>query len=243
MDNGKDSYHIKIDQFEGTFDLLLFLVKDSKINLHDVPLSEITQGLINFWKTRTDLGLDVTSDYIYKTSILLYIKSKHLIPVELAVEEDEGDDRREFVDNLLEYQKYKNAAQVLKENLDSSKVLMRSDTQQIIDFKDKDNWEEISIIDLIVAFSRVAKEVDTSVFHTLDIESISIDDKIDEIMNFLIKNTELLFHTLFGQNVTRYELIITFLALLELVKMGKIYILQHKLFGNIKILKREKTKT
>ena len=240
MDKDKDSYRIKIEQFEGTFDLLLFLVKSSKINLKDVPLSEITGGLLSFWNTCADLDLDVTSDYIFKTAILMYIKSKHLIPAELAVHEDEADDRREFVENLIEYQKYKNAAQVLKETLDSSKILMRRDTQLIIDFKDKDNWEEISIIDLIAAFSRVAKEVDTSVFRTLEIENISIDDKIDEIMNYLINHAELLFNMLFEQEVTRYELIITFLALLELVKMGKIYILQHKLFGNIKILKREK---
>ena len=243
MTNGKDAYQIKIEQFEGTFDLLLFLVRDSKISLHDVSLSKITQGLLDFWNTKTDRDLDVTSDYIFKTSLLMYIKSKLLIPAELAAEEDEGDNRREFVDSLIEYQKYKNAARVLKESLDTGKVLVRRDTQQIIDFKDNDNWEEISIIDLIAAFSRVAKEVDTSVFHTLDIEAISIDDKIDDIMNFLIENNELLFHTLFGQDVTRYELIITFLALLELVKMGKIHILQHKLFGNIKILKREKAES
>jgi segregation and condensation protein A len=243
MERNKDSYQIKIEQFEGTFDLLLFLVKSAKINLHDVPLSEITRGLLEFFRTRADLDLDRTADYIFKTSILLYIKSKYLIPAELAVEEDEEDERREFVDNLLEYQKYKSAAQALKENLEGSTVLARRDTQLIIDFNDKENWEEISIIDLIAAFSRVATQVDTSVFRTLEVENISIDDKIDDIMNFLISNAELMFHTLFGQNVTRYELIITFLALLELVKMGKIYILQHKLFGSIKILKREKKLT
>lgn len=238
MDSSDKSYHIKIEQFEGTFDLLLFLVKSSKINLHDVPLSEITRGLLDFCNTCADL--DRTSDYIFKTSILLYIKSKHLLPVELAFDEDEGDERRAFLGNLLEYQKYKSAAQAFKESLESGRILVRRDTQLIIDFKDRDNWEEISIIDLITAFSRVAKEVDTEAFRTLEHENISIDDKIDDIMNFLISNTELMFQTLFPPNVTRYELIITFLALLELVKMGKIYILQHKLFGSIKILKREK---
>jgi len=242
MENNKDSYRIRFDQFEGTFDLLLLLVKSSKINLYEVPLSEITNGLLSFWRARTghDLDLDVTSDYIFKTSLLLYMKSKHLLPVELEIDEDEEDERRVFVENLLEYQKYKGAARVLQENFEHSRTLVRRETQLIIDFNDKDNWEEISIMDLIVAFSRVAQGVDREIFRNLEIENISIDDKIDEILNYLINEAELLFQALFPPDVTRYEIIITFLALLELVKMGNIYILQHKLFGSIKILKRMK---
>ncbi|MBN2322639.1 MAG: segregation/condensation protein A [Spirochaetes bacterium] len=242
MENDKDGYRIRFDQFEGTFDLLLLLVKNSKINLYEVPLSQITNGLLSFWRASTGryLDLDETSDYIFKTSLLLYLKSKHLLPVELEINDDEEDERRAFIENLIEYQKYKGAAQLLKDNLEHSRTLVRRETQLIIDFNDKDNWEEISIMDLIVAFSRVANEVDRSVFHSIELENISIDDKIDEILNYLINEAELLFQSLFPPDVTRYELIITFLALLELVKMGKIYILQHKLFGSIKILKRVK---
>jgi segregation and condensation protein A len=242
MENSKDSYHIRFDQFEGTFDLLLLLVKSAKINLYEVPLSEITNGLLTFWRASTgrDLDLDTTSDYIFKTSLLLYMKSKHLLPLEIEIDDDEDDERRAFIENLIEYQKYKGAARLLQENLEHSRTLVRRETQLIIDFNDKDNWEEISIMDLIVAFSRVAHEVERGVFKNIELENISIDDKIDEILNYLIDEAELLFQALFPPDVTRYELIITFLALLELVKMGKIYILQHKLFGSIKILKKVK---
>jgi segregation and condensation protein A len=242
MENSKDGYHIRFDQFEGTFDLLLLLVKSAKINLYEVPLSEITNGLLTFWRASTgrDLDLDTTSDYIFKTSLLLYMKSKHLLPLEIEIDDDEDDERRAFIENLIEYQKYKGAARLLQENLEHSRTLVRRETQLIIDFNDKDNWEEISIMDLIVAFSRVAHEVERGVFKNIELENISIDDKIDEILNYLIDEAELLFQALFPPDVTRYELIITFLALLELVKMGKIYILQHKLFGSIKILKKVK---
>ena len=101
------------------------------------------------------------------------------------------------------------------------------------------NWEEISIVDLIIAFSKVAKEVDKSFFKVIELEEISIDDKINEIMDYLSDNTTLPFSLLFSPDSSKNVLIITFLALLELVKMKKIYILQHKLFGTIKLTKRE----
>ena len=242
MEAGNDSYRVRFDQFEGTFDLLLLLVKSAKINLYEVPLSEITEGLLEFWRARggRDPDLDLASEYILKTSLLLYMKSKHLLPVELEIDEEEQDERREFVENLIEYQKYKGAAHLLQENLENSRTLIRRETQLIIDFNDRDNWEEISIMDLLGAFMGVAREVDRGIFKNLELENISIDEKIDEILNYLINEAELLFQALFPPSVTRYELIITFLALLELVKMGKIYILQHKLFGSIKIMKRVK---
>jgi segregation and condensation protein A len=231
-------YKVKTDVFEGPFDLLLYLVKSSKINLDDVSLAEITKGLLEYFKQSSEINLDSSSDCIVKVSLLLYLKSRILIPQALTVPDEEIDERREFVENLLEYQKYKSAARQMRETLDQKKILVRRETQLFIDFKDRENWQEVSLVDLIVAFSRVAKEVDTSIFRTLELETISIDDKIDTILDYLIDNAELWFNTLFRTDVTRYELIITFLALLELVKMGKIYILQHKLFGNIKIIKR-----
>jgi segregation and condensation protein A len=107
-----------------------------------------------------------------------------------------------------------------------------------MDFEDSENWEEISVFDLVLAFSRVAKEVDRSVFKSVEMEEISIEDKIDGILDQLIGSSQLMFDALFPSTFTKYELIITFLALLELVKMKKIYILQHKLFGGIKITRR-----
>ncbi len=240
MDRDEEKYQIKIGQFEGPFDLLLDLAKNSKINIHDISISEITGQFLQFLKRSSELNLEVTSDFIFTISVLLYLKSKTLIPQELAIEDEGPDERREFIENLIVYQKYKNAAQMLRENIENKEIFIRRDTQLCIDLKDDDNWEEVSLIDLIIAFSKVEKEVDRSFFKLVEMEEISIDDKLDEILNYLISNQNLMFHALFPPDVTRYELIITFLALLELVKMGKIYILQHKLFGNIKIIKRKK---
>lgn len=237
-DTTDTSYFIKVDNFEGPFDLLLYLVRNSKICIHDLNISDITGQFIETMH-RSSLNLEATSEFIFTASHLIYLKSKTLLPQEITIIDEVPDERREYIDNLIEYQKYRNASRALKEGLEQSKVLIRRDAQLIIDFDDNENWEEVSIIDLVLAFARVAKEVDKSVFKSVEMEEISIDDKIDEILNQLIESNQLMFDALFPDSFTKYALIITFLALLELVKMKKIYILQHKLFGSIKILRRE----
>ncbi len=232
-----NAYTVKLDIFEGPFDLLLYLVKNSKIRIQELSISEITGQFIR--RTGGQSDPDIASEFIFTAAQLLYLKSRILLPQEIDIEEGEGDERREFIENLIEYQKYKNISYALKQNLETGKILIRRDPQLIIDFKDGENWEEISVVDLILAFSRVAKEVDKQVFKSLELEEISIEDKIDEIINLLIENQSVLFSSLFSSHYSKYELIISFLALLELVKMKKIYILQHKLFGSIKLMRRE----
>ncbi|HEB29907.1 MAG TPA: hypothetical protein ENI15_03395 [Spirochaetes bacterium] len=234
-----DKYQIKIEKFEGPFDLLLYLVKNSKINISDISISEITMQFLQFLNDRLVLDIEESSLFIFTVSSLMNIKSKILLPQEVDIEDESPDDRNEYVRNLIEYQKYKKAAEVMKTKIEEEKILMRKETQLTIDFKDNENWEEISIVDLIIAFSKVAKEVDKSVFKAIEMEEISIEDKINEIMDYLSDNTTLPFNLLFSPDCSKNVLIITFLALLELVKMKKIYILQHKLFGTIKLTKRE----
>jgi len=242
--SGDEKYQVRIDNFEGPYDILLYLVRNSKNNIHELSISEITHQFVLFMSglevNNEKINIEETSNFVLTASILLYLKSKTLLPQEILVDEDEDyDSRKEFIDNLIEYQKYKNTAQLLKRCLDEERVLIRKEAQLSLDFKDSDNWEEVSIMDLIIAFSRVAREMDKTIFKTLELEEISIDDKIDEILNFVNNNEALEFNNLFTAHCSKYVLIITFLALLELVKMKKVFILQHKLFGTMKITKRE----
>ena len=240
MNNIKDeTYQIKIENFEGPFDLLLYLVKNSKINIKDISISEITMQFLQFLNERLVIDVEESSLFVFTISSLMNIKSKTLLPQEIQIESESIDDRDEYVRNLIEYQKYKKAAEAMKMKFEEEKILIRNEAQLTFDFKDSENWEEISIVDLIIAFSRVAKEVDKTVFKAIEMKEISIDDKINEIMDYLSDNSTLQFNLLFSPNGSKNILIITFLALLELVKMKKIYILQHKLFGTIKIIKRE----
>lgn len=235
-----DNYRIRIDKFEGPLDLLLYLVKSSKINIHDISISEITKQFLQFIEHSKPLNIDGASDFIVTASILLYLKSKTLLPEEILIEEgDESEERREYIQHLIEYQTFKNVAMRLRKNIEEDDVLIRRDTQLMIDFKDQEHWEEVSIIDLITAFLRVVKKTDSSAFKTVEMEKISIDDKINQIVAYLTHEETLMFRALFPPNCSKYELIITFLALLELVKMKTIYILQHKLFGDIKLIRRK----
>jgi len=232
-------YVVKIDDFEGPFDLLLYLVKNSKINISELLISEITRQYVLHLETYKDVSIDETSNFIFTASMLLYWKSRALIPREIALDEEDDDDRRDFIESIIEYQKYKATAQLLRQCIEQEKVLIRKEAQLIIDFKDNENWEEISIMDLIIAFSKVAREVDKTIFKTMEVEEISIDEKLDEIIAYVSTYQSITFSDLFPAEYSKYLLIITFLALLELVKMKKVYILQHKLFGTIKIVKRE----
>ena len=226
---------IRLDNFEGPFDLLLYLVKNAKINIFDLSLSGITGQFIDVISQN---DLESTADFIFTAAELLYLKSRTLIPIETEIEDESEDDREEYIENLIEYQKYKNVTMLLKENMDSGRILMRRDPQYVMDFDDVENWVEVSVMDLIMAFSRVVREVDTPLLK-IGIEEITIEDKIDDILNHLIDEQDVMFKSLFPAACSRYELIITFLALLELVKMKKIFILQHRLFGNIKLVRRE----
>lgn len=240
--NSKDEetgYRVKLDYFEGPFDLLLYLIQNAKININDISISEITGQYIDFIKNQKKVNLNEISSFVYTATVLLLMKSKSLIPQEINLEEEYVDERKEFVDNLLEYQKYRQAAEVLKKNLEEHRLLFRNDPQLLFDFQDNENWIELSIMDLVVAFSRVAKEIDRSVFRAVEGENITIDEKIDEIMALLATSNSIMLDELFPENCSKYVLIISFLALLELVKMKKVYILQHKLFGNIKIILRQ----
>jgi len=232
-------YKIKVDNFEGSLDLLINLIRNSKVNINDLLISDITREFINFINDTQNLNIELMSNFIYNISSLLYLKSKILFPQEVEIDENQIDDREEFIENIIEYQKYKNIAQTLKEKIENENILIRNDSLLIIDNNKNESWEEVSVIDLLMAFSKIATEVDKSVFKAFELEEISIDDKINEILEYLIDNNSIMFDSLFQSGYSKYELIITFLALLELIKIRKVFILQNKIFGKIKIFKKK----
>ena len=169
MDRGsaETSYVVKVENFEGPFDLLLYLVRNSKVNIRDLSISEITGQFIDTLKDAR-VQLEPVSEFIFTASHLLYLKSRILLPEEITLIDEATDERREYIENLIEYQKYRNAAEQLREGLSTGEVLQRNDSQLFIDFEDSENWQEISVVDLVLAFTRVASEVDKSLFRTVE---------------------------------------------------------------------------
>lgn len=234
-------YTVRIEKlFEGPIALLHELVKASKVDIYDIPISEITHQYLEYVRMLQNLDIDVTSDFIAMAATLLYIKSRMLMPQEESRDEDDREDpRKELIDKLLEYQKFKEAASGLEEKETAQgDLIFRENKQYIIDFGDENNWVDISIYDLINAFSEIVEYVEPPAFEQMMPENLTVAMKINELSDVLKKEQKFFFGELFPENVNRFEVIVTFLAILELVKIGTVRIQQHRLFGDIRIIRR-----
>jgi len=238
-------YKIKTPEFEGPLDLLLYLVKNYEINIYDIPIVLITDQFLDYIRMLKDLDLEIASEFIVMAAHLTLIKSKMLLPTDPDLD-DEDDPRTELVEQLLEYQKFKEAASILEESESISReVLERRSNQILFDFPDDtDNWIDVKIFDLVNAFSRlIAKNTqEDPVFTILDEveEDYDPDEKVAQIASLLELKNKVVFQELVSINSRKGEIIITFLALLHMIKDGQIVVKQHKMFGDITIFRKQK---
>lgn len=234
-------FKIKLQKFEGPLDLLLYLIRKAKIDIYDIPICEITEQYLNYLGLMKKFDIEVASEFILMTATLIYIKSKMLLPTEAEMDEEFTEDpRKELVEQLLEYQKFRMTALKLEEKeIFQEDLFFRKPAQMMIDFKDEENWVEVTVFDLINAFSRIVEFADYSQFIQLIPEEITVNMKIEEIMKRIEINYKFYFTDLFLPSPPKYEIVVTFLAILELVKSKIIKIQQHQLFGDIRIIKNE----
>jgi len=236
------SYKVKLNFFEGPLDLLLFLIRKERINIYDIPISKITEQYLAYMELLQLLDLDIAGEFLVMAATLMHIKSRMLLPPDEILEEEENDEdpRDELVRKLLEYKKYKEAAAELKElrgrneNIflregpgKKEKVLMAGD----------DGYFEASLFDLINAFRKVLKNVSKETFHKVVKDRITVADKIHAIYHILTGREKVFFTELFRTAENKDEVIATFLAILELIKMREIIVFQKGAFGEIEISK------
>jgi segregation and condensation protein A len=238
----KIKYNVKLREFEGPLDLLLHLVKNSEINIYDIPIAEITKQYLNYLALLVVLDLDNISEFVEMASTLVLIKSKTMLPIEVEYDEDDADPREELIAKLLEYQKYKIAAGLLDSRANESMDINRRDNDPVLFDLDEEvdsNWKSLSVIDLISAFAKILnnKETDTSLEVTMF--DFTVEDKINFIIELLDKNESFNYFDIIAARMSKIELVCTFLAILELVKQGKISVRQHIIFGDIHIVKRK----
>jgi segregation and condensation protein A len=230
-------YTVHLDVFEGPLDLLLHLIKKNKLNITDIPIALITEQYLEYLKLMKVLNLDIAGEYLLMAATLLHIKSRLLLPVssEGEGEEEEGDPRAELIRRLLEYQKYKEAALELeKRPLLDRDVFIRSAALE----KEEPEEErfEVSLFELLEAFREVLERVKTESVHEVTLEPITLEEKIQEILSFLQKEKRsMAFHALFPEQASRRTIVVTFLAILELVKMKAVRIFQAAPFETIRI--------
>ncbi len=243
----KTKRQYKAGEFEGPLDLLWTLIRESKINIYDIPIAQITDQYLDYldYATQTDLG-DLSEFYSWAAK-LIYIKSRMLLPVEVAYDdEDEEDPRQELVDTLIEYQKFKKLSALMEEQEDESEwSFERKKIQRVLPFDDSDSmWEEVDTWDLLQQMQDIFK----SIMHQYSnetilnmYEEISVNEKIT-LMNELLENKKAcMFTDLLTRPGNEMDVICAFMAILEAVKFKMITIFQNKLFGDIKICAKQES--
>lgn len=231
--------------FEGPLDLLLFLIKESEINIYDIPVSQITEQYLEYldYAVQTDLG-DLSEFYKWAAK-LLEIKSRMLLPVEITYDDDDIEDpRQELVEKLIEYQKFKKLSELMeeKENL-ADWNFERSKIQRVLPFEEKESeWEQIDTWELLQQMQKLFRNMVSQYSNEKILnmyEEISVNEKITLMNELFEQKAECMFSDLITRANNEMDIVCAFMAILEAVKFKMITIYQHRLFGDIKLCKRE----
>jgi len=228
---------IQLDIFEGPLDLLLYLIKKNHLSIQEIHLTEVVDQYLQFLDLMKLLDINIASVYLVIAATLISIKSKMLLPQEQQPPgEEEGDPREELVKRLLEYEKFKEAANFLK---DKEKERLKYVSRSAGDLLNKEVFVEASIFDLINAFKAAIKDVPKDIFFEIIKDEFTVEEKIHDLLHSLVSHQKLSLEELFSSAKSKLEIVVIFLAILELIKMREIVAIQQELFGSIMIMRRE----
>jgi segregation and condensation protein A len=232
------TYKVKLELFEGPLDLLLYLIKKNELDIHNIPISQISQQYLEYIELMRYLDLNIAGEYLVMAATLMHIKSKMLLPPEEVEEEEEEEDPREdLVRRLLEYQKFKDIASYLEEKELRQKDQFSRSVQKIKRYQDKKGqvYFEASVFDLITAFSNVLEKVPKEKFQEVIKDEFTVSDKIHDLLHMLMEKEIVYVNKLFERCKNKLEIIAYFLAILELIRLKEIVVVQKKPFGKIQI--------
>ena len=227
----------RVNDFEGPLDLLLFLIKKNEVNIYDIPIASITEQYLAYLDYSVSGDLASLTDFYALAATLLYIKSRMLLPVEIAVDDEDIDDpRKELVDKLIEYQKFKKLSELMEQKEDEAEwVFERKKIQSPLPFADDDElWERLDTWDLLKTFSNLVSSYNSE--RILDMyEEVSVNEKITLMNELLETRGECMFTDLIVRKGNLMDIVCAFMALLEAVKFRMASIWQNRMFGDIKI--------
>jgi len=232
----KQRFHL--GDFDGPLDLLLFLIRKSEINIYDIPIASITEQYIAYLNFATKVDLDTMTEFYLMAATLLYIKSKMLLPVELNLDDEIEDPRRDLVEKLIEYQKFRKLSDLMAQKEGEVEwIVERTRSQRILPFSDEGIWEQVSVWDLLQTFSSLLTTL--SAERIIDLyEEVSVNEKITLVSELLEEREEFLFTELVRRR-SILEIVCAFWAVLELVKQKRITVMQNRLFGDIRVRARK----
>ncbi len=230
-----DHYTVKLEIFEGPLDLLLHLIRRNQVDIYDIPIAMITDQYLDYLNMMRTLNLDVAGEFLLMAATLLQIKSKTLLPLPPEEEEEEGEDpRAELVNRLLEYQQYKEAAARLHERDTLDRDIFLPGKQ--VEGSEERGLVEVGVFELIEALKDVFHRSSLEATYDITLDRITIEERIAQILEAIkLARSGLLFSSLFSGKSSKDDIIISFLALLELIKMKMIKVYQRAPFGPIEI--------
>ena len=238
-------YKVSLEFFEGPLDLLLYLIRRDEVEIYDISIQRITSQYLEYVESFKMLNIDLASEFISMAANLMYIKSRTLLPKQVQPPEDEADEddpRWELIRQLIEYKKFKDAAGFLAQcEVAQEQVFAHSPEKKARpDESEPVPLAEVSIFDLIRAFQNVIKRFEeTRDFGDIIDDRYTVSDKIDHLLNLIPPGGSLSLQSLFQEASSKIEVIVTFLALLELMKMNQFKARQDSLLGQIEIERKE----
>lgn len=235
-------YRIKLPNFEGPFDLLLYFIHRDELNIYDIPISKITEEFLSYIKLMQQFDIELAGEFIVMASTLMYIKSQMLLPRPKTDENGEEieDPRTELVERLLEYKQIKESAGELRDMHNEQKYhfyrnIFDADINKITNAS---NYKNATLFDLIKAFQKLSdRQKEKNLRHIIDVESTSVDEKSKLILDMLNKKKRLSFYGIVNLKV-KIDVVITFLSLLDLIRHNKIFIFQKSNFDDIVIAQK-----
>lgn len=237
-------YKLRLEMFEGPLDLLLYLIKKNDIDIYDIPITEITDQYLEYIDAMKTIDLNMVGDFLVMAATLMHIKSKMLLPPDpLAQEEVEEDPRDELVRRLEEYKKFKEIAEQLKdkEGLRQDLFPRMIDEAALNELKEdaKEVMIEATLFDLINALSQALKKVPETKTYEVTQEEFTVEQKIHAILHILVEQDSLNLGELFSKSANKMEIVVTFMAILELIRLKEIMCIQRRMFDDI-IIQRNK---
>lgn len=235
--------NIKIENFEGPFDLLLHLIKKNEMDIYNIKIHDITTQYLEYLEDIRDIDLEITSEFIVIAATLLEIKSKLLLPKQDKEdgEGEEDDPRKELINKLIEYKKFKYVASFLKEKEETAGIMFFKKPEIIEDkhYKSEDILKDITILDLFNLYNDLINKyyskmnTDNVINREIPIDKFKIEDKMEEISFKLSKCSKLCFSQVMEECKSKIEIVVSFLALLELIKIRAVRVAQEDNFKEI----------
>lgn len=234
-------YTIKLQEFEGPLDLLLFFIKRDELDIYNIPISRITKEFLDYIHYMESLDLEVAGEFVVVAAELMQIKVKMLLPPEPG-EEEETDPRANLVKRLVEYKRFKEVAATMSTKEDEErKVFYRNyyeaDPRTVTESEEDSSLRDVTLFDLIASFRFAVERMPKKFVHEVERLNVTIDEQIDFILDYFSRRSEATFLELVKDMQEKIRIVVTFIALLELIRSRRILVRQSETFGEVSIMR------